>query len=74
VDSQGKIVKEAKVTSEPEALVCFFTMSKFSKTTVHGRDMASALLLAQMAGARALGRSQEKSFPAIPARPQMGHE
>jgi transposase len=24
VDSQGKIVKEAKVTSEPEALVCFF--------------------------------------------------
>jgi transposase len=24
VDSQGKIVKEAKVTSEPETLVCFF--------------------------------------------------
>jgi transposase len=24
VDSQGKIVKEAKVTSEPEALICFF--------------------------------------------------
>jgi transposase len=24
MDSQGKIVKEAKVTSEPEALVCFF--------------------------------------------------
>jgi transposase len=23
VDSQGKIVKEAKVTSEPETLVCF---------------------------------------------------
>ena len=24
VDGQGKIVKEAKVASEPEALVCFF--------------------------------------------------
>jgi transposase len=24
VDGQGKIMKEAKVASEPEALVCFF--------------------------------------------------
>ena len=43
---------------------------KFSKTTVHGRDMATG----QMAGTRALGRSEEKSFLAAPARPQMGHE
>jgi hypothetical protein len=26
VDGRGKIVKEAKVASEPEALVCFFNV------------------------------------------------
>jgi transposase len=30
VDGQGKIMKEAKVASEPEALVCFFKELGFS--------------------------------------------
>jgi transposase len=34
VDAQGKIVKEAKVASEPEALVAFFETLGFAVTLV----------------------------------------